>query len=204
MRRVLLVGNGDFYHVGAFFRGALEKLGYEYRFVDEADYFRGLERSPLQKVFSRLSGGRPPTYWSFNRAMLSAVHSFHPDIVLAIKGSWVNPDTLAQIKAETSALLVNYATDDPFNPATSTPDMVAAIPLYHLYCATKRAIIPDLSQRGSQYVVYIPFAYEPALHFPERPASQEEAHQWRSDVMFAGGATRIVLASLKRSHAYPT
>lgn len=35
LMRVLLVGIGLFYHIGAFFQRALEALGYEYAFVDD-------------------------------------------------------------------------------------------------------------------------------------------------------------------------
>ena len=35
---------------------------------------------------------------------------------------------------------------------------------------------------------YVPFGYEPSLHFPERPATDEEARRFASDVVFIGGA----------------
>lgn len=190
VRRVLLVGNGEFYHIGAFFRRALENLGYECCFIDEVDYFKALERSLLQKVVSRLIGRRPLTYWSFNRALLEAAASFRPHVVLVTKGSYVRPEVLAQIKSESQTFLVNYATDNPFNPASSTRDVVAAIPLYDLYVTTKRAIIPDLRRAGARYVVWIPFGYEPTIHFLELPKSPEEAERWASDVVFIGGCDR--------------
>lgn len=184
-KRVLLIGNGQFYHIGAFFKKALEKMGYEHRFVDESRYFNTHERSILHKVMYRALG-RKLTQWSFNHELLQVALIFHPNVILVIKGTYLSPNVLAEIKAEKQATLINYGTDDPFNPASSTQDVVAAIPLYDLYCTTKRAIIADLYQAGSQHVLYIPFAYEPALHFPERPASSEESW-WRSDVIFAGG-----------------
>jgi spore maturation protein CgeB len=43
---------------------------------------------------------------------------------------------------------------------------------------------------GCREVTYLPFAYEPSLHFPEAPATAEEAEHFRSDVVFVGGADR--------------
>lgn len=187
VRRVMLVGNGEFYHVGAFFHRALGELGYQAGFVDESRHFRTHERSLLKRAAFRLRGRRLRARRLFNRTLLEAAHSFRPNLVLVVKGSYVEPEVLAEVKAETRARLVNYATDDPFNPATSTSQVVAAIPLYDLYCTTKRAIIPDIARHGCRRVAYVRFGYDPTLHFPERPTSRDEEHRWTSDVMFAGG-----------------
>lgn len=186
--RVLLVGNGEFYHVGAFFRRALEELDYEYAFVDSGKFLKPLQHSLLHKAAYRLLGRRPLTYWSFNRALLQAARRFRPQLVLVAKGAYINARTLVTIKEETGAFLVNYATDDPFNPRVSTRDLVRAIPFYNLYACTKRAIMEDVRRAGCQNVAFIRFAYEPTLHFPEKPATPEEIERFSSDVVFIGNA----------------
>lgn len=182
--RVLLVGNGEFYHIGAFFRAALEKLGYEHQFLGEEAYFKNPGDSFVQKSVSTLM--HPLMYKRFNQALLRATASFRPEIVLVVKGSYIQPMVLAEIKSENKAVLINYATDDPFNPASSPPDVTAGIPFYDLYVSTKRSILPDLKRAGARNAVWLPFGYEPALHFPERPNSHEEAGLWESDVVFVG------------------
>lgn len=186
--RVLLVGSGKFYHVGAFFRKALEELDYEYTFVDEGKFLQPLQRSLIHKVAYRLLGRRPLTFWAFNKELLQKVQEFQPDVVLVTKGAHISPRTLHMIKKETGAFLVNYATDDPFNPRVSTRDLVKGIPFYDLYVCTKRAIMEDVRRAGCQNVVFVRFGYEPTLHFPEKPGTPEEIERFSSDVVFIGNA----------------
>ncbi len=186
--RILLVSNGKFYYVGAFFRRALEELGHEHTLVDERRFFEPLQRSLLHKVAYRLLRKHPLTYWAYNREVLRKAEEFRPDVILVTKGAYINPQTLATIKEETGAFLVNYATDDPFNPRVSTRDLVKAIPLYDLYACTKRAIMEDVRRAGCQNVAFIHFGYEPTLHFPEQPATPEEIERFSSDVVFIGNA----------------
>jgi spore maturation protein CgeB len=162
----------------------------EYEFFDEGRFLKPLETSYLHKAFYKLSGRRPPTYWALNRSLLESARRFRPDLMLVTKAAYVAPATLAAIKEETGAFLVNYATDDPFNPAVNTRALIDSIPLYDLYVSTKQAIIPDLRKAGCQNIVYVPFAYEPSVHFPEKPASAEERTRFDSDVVFIGGADR--------------
>lgn len=184
--RILLCGSSKFYGVGFSFNRALRQLGHEVHFVDEQDFFGGLSRSFWPKLAYRILGRRPLTYWTYNRHLRRVACSFRPQLVLVTKGMFVRPDTLGLIKIETGATLINYATDDPFNPVVSTSDMRAAIPLYDLYATTKRANIEDLRQAGCRNPVYVGFGYDPELHFPESPMP-DEAHCWASDVVFIGG-----------------
>jgi len=185
--RVCLVGNGAQYHVGAFFRSALRTLGFQYTFVDEQVYTKKLKGSLLHRVAYKLLKRRPLTYWAFNRDLLETARKFRPEVVLVTKGVFVSPETLTQIKEETKAILVNYATDDPFNPEVSTRDLVASIPFYDLYACTKRAIMDDVRGAGCSHVIYAPFGYEPSLHFSEHPGTEEEKASFASDVVFIGG-----------------
>ena len=186
--RVLLVGNGGFFHIGAFFRRALDKLGYEHQFVDEEGYFKNPGDSFMRKVLSRLT--RFLTYKRFNQALVKVAISFRPHVLLVVKLAYNHPEVLAEIKSESKTILVNYATDDPFNLTSSNRDVVAGIPYYDLYLSTKRSILSDLMGAGARKAVWLPFGYEPAIHFPERPNSPEETARWASDVVFIGGCDR--------------
>jgi spore maturation protein CgeB len=179
--RVMLIGSGKPWQVGAFFCRALDTQGHDYRFVDEQDYFGSL----IHKIAYRLLG-RPSTRWIFNRKIIAAAEQFTPHVVLVTKGACCSPQSLNQIKTNTGAFLINYATDDPFNPLNSNDDLVASIPLYDLYACTKRAIMDDVQNAGCSDVMYVPFAYEPRLHFPEQPATRADQEQFSSDVVFAG------------------
>jgi len=104
--------------------------------------------------------------------------------------------------------LVNFATDDPFNPAVSTRQLIQGIPCYDLYVSTKRAITDDVRQAGCKNVIYCPLGYDPEVHFPEPPGNESDARRFASDVVFIGGADpdrrptmRYLASKLNRSYA---
>lgn len=197
MKRLLLLDTTLYAPVSPFFVDAAADLGFEHHFVDEAPYLRPLETSLLHKVGFRLLHRRPLTRWRYNRALLAAARRFDPELVLTVKGAYIMPATLRRIKEETGAVLINYATDDPFNPANATPDLVAGISVYDIYACTKRAIANDVKRAGAQTVVHTMFGYKPSVHFPETPATPAEAQRFTSDVVFAGGADRDRLRDLE-------
>jgi hypothetical protein len=188
MKRMLLVDTTLYAPVSPFFVEPARASGYETLFIDEASYLRPLETSLLHKVGYRLLQRRPLTRWRYNRDLLAAVRRFAPETLIAVKGAFIMPSTLQRIKEETGAVLINYATDDPFNKANATPDLVAGIPHYDLYACTKRAIMDDVRRAGGRNVTYTMFGYNPAVHFPEAPATADETARFRSDVALVGGA----------------
>lgn len=188
--RVLLVGSGEAHHIGAFFQKALAALGHEHVLVDEGEYLKPLSRSVFQRIAYRLLRRRLLTCKAFNREVVETARRFRPEVVLVTKGASLIPETLSQVKAETRALWVNYATDDPFNPRHRSPDLLASIPLYDLYACTKRAIMDDVRRARCPQVVYVPFAYDPTLHFPEQPTTEDEKARFDNDVVFVGTADR--------------
>ncbi|MEM4724135.1 MAG: glycosyltransferase [Candidatus Hadarchaeum sp.] len=202
MTRVLLIANCQSYQVGNFFARALYNLGIAYDDVDEGRlveaYLRSLVCKLLYKVLKR-----PISYRWFQSRIIDAARSFRPSMVLVTKGAWIAPDTLCEVKALTGATLVNYATDDPFNPKTTTRDLIAGIPLYDLYVCTKRAITEDVRRAGCRNVVYVPFGYEPSLHFPELPTTEKECLRFASDLCFIGGADRDRFPVLRRVAELP-
>ncbi len=183
--KVLLVGVGEFYHIGALFRRALVELGHECCFIDERQVF---QYTLINRIVLRLLKGQPLRYNDFNRAILHRTHTFRPDVLLVIKGMYVSPKILSLVKQQSRVVLVNYATDDPFNPVVSTPDLRNGISHYDTYVCTKRAIMEDVRRAGCANVAFVPFAYEPTLHFPEAPQSEQEIKRFACDVSFVGGA----------------
>lgn len=182
---VLLIGTGKFFHVGAFFRRSFAELGHDCIFVDEQNYFR--LNSFKEKVLYRLLGKRSANYNRFNRAVLSACAS-KPEIILIIKGAWLSPKTIQKIRAAYTPTLINYATDDPFNLRVSTTNIIQSIPLYDFYLTTKQRTIPDIIRAGGKNVSFVPFGYEPSLHFPETPSTADEVSRFSCEVSFIGAA----------------
>jgi len=197
MKRLLLVDTTLYAPVSPFFVDAARASGYETLFVDEAPYLRPLETSLVHKIGYRVLHRRPLARWRYNRDLRAAARRFRPDFVIVVKGAYIMPSTLRRIKNDTGAVLVNYATDDPFNKANTTPDLVAGIPEYDVYACTKRAIMDDVRRAGGRAVVYTMFGYNPAIHFPEPPAAGDETRRSHSDVVLIGGADRDRLRDLE-------
>ena len=193
--RVLLAGCGATGHVGGFFLKALQELGHDHRFIELSPP----QRFPIvHKVASRVIGRRPLAYWKINWEMCKTVKEFSPQVVIISMGNWISSDTLREIRAP-ERCIVNFATDDPFNPVVSRPSTAENIPLYDLYACTKRAIMEDVRQAGCGHVVFLPFGYEPSLHFFE-PASVYDSSRYASGVAFVGGADQDRRPMFRRLH----
>ena len=179
-----------FYHVGSFLRNALQALGQPHVALDLIAYAEDGWPRLARKLAVRLIGKRPLGFWRMNRDILAAARKFEPEVVLITGGAPVAPSTLRELKEQIGAVLVNYATDDPFNRLACPPWVATCIPLYDLYACTKRAIMDDVRAAGCRRVAFVPFGYDPSLHFPESLKSAEESGKFTCDVAFVGGGDR--------------
>jgi spore maturation protein CgeB len=161
--------------------------GLDVRLFDEAPFVKLLQSSPAHKLIYRALGRRPLSAWALNNKLCREAAEFRPDVVIISKGAYVFPRTLRRVKA-LGAVLVNYATDDPFNPRNGDGWLKASIPEYDLYACTKRAIMDDVRRSGAGRTSFVKFGYNPDLHFPEPAATTSEAKTFESDVAFIGTA----------------
>lgn len=189
--RILYAETTAYYPSSAHFLEALEHLHArglcEYRFLDEAKFINPA-RSLAERIGARIVGRAMRGYRELNHALVEQADAFRPDLVLIGKGGHFAAETLRAVKRSCGATLVNWATDDPFNPADNSRDLLESIPLYDLYVCTKRAVMPDVVRAGCANVIYVRFGYKPAVHFPETAANEDERRRFACDVMFAGSA----------------
>lgn len=157
----------------------------EFTFFDEARHLHP-RRSIAQRIAQRVAG-HPAGYRAFNTALVAEARRTAPEIVLVGKGAYFSAATVRQVREVTGAVMVNWASDDPFNSASSTRDLVESIPLYDLYVCTKRAVMDDVIRAGGARAIYVRFGYKPNLHFPEPPTTPEEHRRFDCDAMFIGG-----------------
>lgn len=183
----MLVGIGLTHHVGSFFDRALTQLEIPHLFVDEWRYFGGLSRSASQKIWRRIFS-RPIQYQKFNNDLLKIAIDYCPDVILITQGLYISPKTIIKIKNTQKSIFINYATDDPFNNQISTSDLLSCIPLYDLYACTKRRIMEDVEKSGCKNVAYVPFGYDPSVHFPQSLNGDSDIKRFSSDIIFIGGA----------------
>jgi hypothetical protein len=128
----------------------------------------------------------PVSSAALNRALAARAIDFRPDLVVILMGFHISPQVLAEIRSQTGAMLVNYATDDPFNRRLGTPELIRSIPQYDLFASTKRAIKEDLARAGARDVRYVRFGYKPSVHYPEPPRTASECQRFDADVAFVG------------------
>jgi spore maturation protein CgeB len=80
--------------------------------------------------------------------------------------------------------VINYSTDDPWNPAQRAEWFLSALPAYDAVFTTRRANVEDFRHVGVRSVHYLPFAYDPDIH---RPWPEDTPAGAPSDVLFVGG-----------------
>ncbi len=188
--RILYAETSAYAPSSAHFLEALEasavRGAHEFRFLDEATFIKS-SRSIAERIADRVAGRPLSGYQQLNRALVAQAQAFSPDVVLIGKGRWFTRAALEAAKKVSGAVLVNWATDDPFNRADNSRELLKSIPLYDLYVCTKKDIMSDVRSAGCENVVYARFGYKPEVHFPEAPATDDERKRFACDVMFAGG-----------------
>jgi len=184
--RVQLVCHDTGYNVGWSFRRLLGEWGYPIEFINEEAYFGGLSNSLFHRALNKVIC-KPPTYWHFNRQVVKVADRFQPELIFFLKGPYVSPDTLAALRARTSAIIVNYCLDDFFslNPKAVTSEMRRCIPLWDFIFTTKRYNVGELEAAGAKRAIFVRCGYDPVVHYPVLPTPEEQA-RWGSDVLFVG------------------
>src|SRR5439155_23144190 len=81
---------------------------------------------------------------------------------------------------------LNYLTDDPWNRTHYASWFMNALTQYDFVFSPRRANLTDLRAAGCRFVDYLPFAYDPSIHFVERAPGPD----YSADVLFIGGADR--------------
>ncbi len=184
VRKLLIVGDRGGTNVGACLERAALGMGLEVRL---AEVRRAMEAPKWVRRFNwHLRGHRPTHLEAFSAEVVALCRDWRPDILLATGGVPLTATALADVRAGGAATF-NYSTDDPWNPAHASKWFLRALPQYSAVFSARRANLEDFRAAGCASVSYLPFGYDPALHYVEAAASPE---QMGSDVLFIGGADR--------------
>ena len=132
------------------------------------------------KVFYRLADRRSWEWWGFQRQLRSLIHSHQPQLVLVTGILPLAPDVFRAVHAN-GGRIVNYLTDDPWNPIHRRRCFLKNLPLYDHVFSTKQALRQRLEAAGTPGTSWLPFAYDPTLHHP--PAQKQTNGV---DVVFIG------------------
>ncbi len=178
----LIVGNASPEHVGSHFYHAAQTLGMEAVLYDS----RMASEGPrwLQAACWRLAQRRPVRLRQYGKGLLKQCAETGVSVVIATGIAPVTSRTLIELK-RAGIRVLNYLTDDPWNPSHFAPWFLAALPHYDRVFSTKRANLEDLRKSGAQGVSFLPFAYHPELHTSGLPGNENGGGP---DVVFVGGA----------------
>jgi hypothetical protein len=185
VNRVVLVGNPEQHHVGAHFLAAARQLGLEATLLDVQEaHSRSLW---LNRFFHRVLNRRPVHLNRFSKRLVQLCRKSKPELLLVTGIAAPNSKALREI-GEMRIHRANFLTDDPWNPGNGASFFWPAITQYDVIWSPRRANLADLRKHGCRRAEYLPFGYNPTLHFPEMPQSPEERKRFDCDVVFVGGA----------------
>lgn len=183
-RRVTVVGNRGGTNVGGSFERAARIAGLDFQVIEPR---QAMDAPAWVRRFNWYFRGKRPTWLHqfSSRAVESCLkHESEAVVVTGIAG--LSADALKRL-SKAGVRVANYLTDDPWNPAHRAPWFLNALPEYYAVFSPRQANLGDLAALGCSKVSYLPFAFDPALHFSEEP-SDNERENFSTDVLFIGGA----------------
>jgi spore maturation protein CgeB len=131
-------------------------------------------------VFYRLADRRSWEWWGFQRRLITTIRSQHPQLVL-VTGILPLQTRVFEAIHRCGGRIVNYLTDDPWNPIHRRRCFLRNLPHYDHIFSTKQALRQRLQAAGTPSTSWLPFAYDPFLHQPPNPPLETSA-----DVVFVG------------------
>lgn len=189
-KRVLVIGPFDPGQLPESFACAFERLGYEvFRFDSDRAYFEAglsaknrLVRRLLRRVF-----------WNrMNRRTIEVVRCLGPSLILAVKGTYLHPETIQRIRAVGGVPFVNYYADNPYcglprsprKPSAQRRDLLNALREYTRVWIWDQNLAERLLVDGVT-AAYLPFGADPDLFRPLQAINCLECSQ-RHAVVFIG------------------
>jgi spore maturation protein CgeB len=182
--RLLIVGYAQPGQMGAYLSRAAETLGVPHDLLDMNEAEAG--NRIVQSVFWRLRDRKPARLDQFSEKVVQHCKSHRPDVVVTT-GVRVPlfRSHLESLRAR-HVRVVNYSTDDPWNPGLTSEWFLSSLPAYDTVFTPRRSNIEDFRRVGVRNVRYLPFGYDPEVHV-RRPCSDPDSKSEPCDVQFVGG-----------------
>ena len=149
------------------------------------------------KVFYRLADRRSWEWWGFQRQLEAQIRQQRPQLVLVTGILPLAPAVFQAVRAG-GGRIVNYLTDDPWNPIHRRRCFLRNLPHYDHIFSTKQALRQRLEAAGTPSTSWLPFAYDPALHYPPSTPAADPA-----DVLFIGTGAQERLPWLEALNGLP-
>ena len=136
------------------------------------------------KIFYRLADRRSWEWWGFQGQLLERIRAEHPALVV-VTGILPLATRVFETVQRQGGQVMNYLTDDPWNPIHRRRLFLANLRHYDHIFSTKQALRGRLEAAGAPSTSWLPFAYDPALHQPP-PQNPADPERFGVDVAFVG------------------
>jgi spore maturation protein CgeB len=177
---LLIVASAQRGHMGQYLASAAKRLGLDYHIMDST---QAEARSRIvRSLYWRLRGKRPARLDQFGAQVLAASAVMHPKYVLTTGCGRLNRSHVEGLRA-VGATVINYSTDDPWNPKLKAPWFLRTLSSYNAVFTPRHANIDDFRRCGLKAVHYLPFGYDADVH---RPWPESRPTAAPSDVLFVG------------------
>jgi spore maturation protein CgeB len=132
------------------------------------------------RLFYRLADRRSWEWWGFQHILMKVIDDYQPKLVV-VTGILPLQINIFKMLHHNGVKIVNYLTDDPWNPIHRRRCFLKNIAHYNHIFSTKAALCTRLKAAGVKSCSWLPFAFDPYLHKPPtRPQKLD------LDVVFIG------------------
>lgn len=178
--------NNDEGHVGRHLLNAAKSLKLKASYVDHREAYQAPKW--LNRINWWLLGRRPPRLNTHSQKILSQCQLLKPKAMVSTGTAPITKEILEKI-GEAGILRANFLTDDPWNSAHHSKWFLKALPQYDIIFTPRKALIKDLKELGCKNIEYLPFAYAPEIHFPQK-LDKKDVNKYECDISFIGGADK--------------
>ncbi|MBD3760736.1 glycosyltransferase [Rhizorhabdus sp.] len=188
-RRIVIAAEHWFGATGGGLAHGFRELGWDVVEADPKDHYI-MGRTAALRLAARVL--RKSSTTSYNNALLWGARMSNPLAFLAVKGSYINVESLRKIKKQGIITALFYPDVHFDHPGMD----LATFDEYDLFFTTKSFHIDYLSKRlGADRVRYLPHGYSSLVHRP-RYEEMEEAN-YIADVLYVGNHSAYKEAWLK-------
>lgn len=191
---IVIIGDFKEEHVGSHLREASDRLEIPCQAIDGS--LAKSQFSFLNKIAWRALKKSSWNQGRFQKYITDSIVKNISNVLIVTGTAPVNASTLVHLKSNTFKTVM-FVTDDPWNKGHATDWVFRSLKKYDLLFTPRRANLKQLATLSGKRVFYLPFAYNPALHFEEKSLSPIDHNKYQSDVMFFGGADRDRLPYIK-------
>jgi len=158
--------SGSFWHgsLEESYARAFESLGWNVIRFDWEEFARA---HPLAKMAFADKILRSKIADRVGKWFVATIQDSKPDLVFVVKGKTVGANALEEAKKILGdRLLINFNPDSPWDRANRSQRLLESIPIYDTHFTWNKNLIPVFHSAGGKAVHYLPFGYDPTLHYP--------------------------------------